>query len=94
MLEGVAQLLQGTDGRLKTLHGDMGVQGGGPQLAVPEELLDRANIAPRLQEGGGKAVSEGVGSDVFAQARHLSRLATGPRDRRGLQRLGGIAAGK
>jgi len=51
----------------------MGIDHGGPYVAVAEELLDRADVLPLLQQVGGKGVPEGVAAGRLADTRCLHR---------------------
>ena len=54
--------------------GDVEINGGGVDGSVPEELLDKIQIRPGFQQVSGKAVAEGMGSDVFLEACGLAGL--------------------
>ena len=55
-------------GRLHGGRRDVGVDGGGLEVAVPEQDLDGADVGAGFEEVGGEAVAEGVDGDVLAQA--------------------------
>ena len=48
--------------------GDVGVDLGGGEAGVAEELLDGAEVGAVLQQVGGEGVAEGVGADVVLGA--------------------------
>jgi hypothetical protein len=51
-----------------------GVDHGGADVAVAEQLLDGADVAVGLQQVGGKAVAAGVARDALADPRLSHRF--------------------
>lgn len=49
------------------LH-DMGVDHGGADILVPEQLLNGADVVTVFKQVGGKAVAKGVAGDRFGNA--------------------------
>src|SRR4051812_13110698 len=47
------------------LQGHPGIEGGGVELAMPEQHLDDADVGLALQEVGGEAVPQGVHGDAL-----------------------------
>lgn len=54
---------------------DVGVNHGGADVAVAEELLDRADVVAGLEQVRGEAVAESVAGGSFCEARGLHRVA-------------------
>jgi hypothetical protein len=56
---------------------DVGVEHGGANVSMSQQFLYRADVAPRLQKVGGKAMSKGVATRRLQYAgaahRHLYR---------------------
>ena len=71
--------------RLQGRRRDVGVDRGGPEVAVPEQHLDRPDVGAGLQQMGREAVAQGVDGDVLAQARGAGGLDAGPVHRPGGQ---------
>jgi hypothetical protein len=46
---------------------DVGVDHGGRDVAVAEELLDGADVVSGFQKVGGEGVAEGVAADAFGE---------------------------
>ena len=69
-VEPIERTRRGFDGRWR----DVGVDGGGSEVAVSEQDLDDRMSVPALQQVGGEAVAQGVDGDVLAQPRGLPRL--------------------
>jgi hypothetical protein len=61
---------------------NVGVDHGGPEVAVAEELLDGADVGAVLQEVGREGVPEGVAGDAFRDAGGGGRAADGALDAR------------
>ena len=55
----------------------MGVDHGGRDVAVAEELLDGADVVAGFEEVGREAVAEGVAGRRFGEARRADRLVEG-----------------
>jgi hypothetical protein len=67
-----AGLVEGAaDGEGATIE-DVGVDHGGGDVAVTEELLDGADVVARLEEVGGEAVPEGVAGGRFGEVSGLT----------------------
>jgi hypothetical protein len=55
----------------------MGVDHGGPDIAVPQHLLDRPDIAIGLEQMTGRAMAEGVRCGPLGNSRLAHRLFDG-----------------
>ena len=55
----------------------MGVDHGGGDVAVAEELLDGADVVAAFEEVGGEGVAEGVAGDSFGEVRFGGRSFDG-----------------
>ena len=64
-----AEIVQGTRNALATLLKDVGVDHGGGNIVVPEQLLNGADIGSALKQVGGEGMPKGMGADVL---RHTS----------------------
>ena len=53
----------------------MGIDHGGPHIAVPQQLLNGADIIIGLKQMTGKAVAEGMGRGPFGDLGFSDRLA-------------------
>jgi hypothetical protein len=62
--EAIERALGGLDGS----RGDVGVEGGGLEVAVSEEDLNGADVGASFEEVGGEAMAEGMGGDVLVEA--------------------------
>jgi hypothetical protein len=56
-LGGWSQRLQWTDDLAQDIGGDLGIQGGGLELLVPQQYLDDTDIHLLFQQVGGIAVT-------------------------------------
>ena len=54
--------------------GDLGVAGGGREVAVAEQHLDDADVGAALQQVGGEAVPQGVHGIFFVNPEYGERL--------------------
>ena len=75
--------IEGAAGRLDGGRRDVGVDGGGLEVAVPEQHLDRPDVGAGLEQVGGEAVPQGVDGDVLAQAGVAGGLDADPVHRPG-----------
>jgi hypothetical protein len=78
----------------EALGGDVGVTGGGLQVAVPQDLLQRHQIDLRFQQVGGVAVPQRVEADAPAEAAGQHRPVEQPLHGGGVQRPPGLVAGE
>ena len=56
--------------QLKPLLGHMGVDGGGGDVCMPQEHLDRPQVRSVIEQMGGKGVPQGVWGDGGLDLRH------------------------
>src|SRR5262245_43598508 len=64
-----AQVVQRARHPLSALLEDVGIDHGGLEIVVPQQLLNGSYVGSALQQMGGKGVAESVGTHVFGQAR-------------------------
>ena len=55
---------------------DVGVDHGGRHVAVPEQLLDGADVVAGFEEVGGEAVAQGVAGDPLGDSAAVAALLT------------------
>ena len=73
-----AEPIEGAAGRLHGGRRDVGVDGGGLEVAVSEQHLDRPDVGAGLEQVGGEAVPQGMDGDVLVQAGGPSGLDADP----------------
>ena len=58
----------------EVLAGDVGVDLGGGEVGVAEQLFDGLDVAPFVEDVGGEAVAEDVGADAVGvgERRHVA----------------------
>lgn len=65
---GASQRVEGAADAAGAEAEDVGVDHGGGDVAVAEELLDGADVVAALEEVGGEGVAEGVAGDSLRDA--------------------------
>ena len=61
-----AEIVQGTERPGRPVK-DVGVDHGGGNIVVPEQLRNGADVGAALQQVGGEGMPEGMGADVLRQ---------------------------
>ena len=59
---------------LQLFDADLGVNGGGVELLMPQQLLDIADVRPAFEHVRGAGVPEQMAASLFGQARLLHPL--------------------
>src|SRR5205823_11777476 len=79
--------VQGTRNALATLLKDVGVDQGGGNIVVPEQLLNGADVGAALKQVSGEGMPKGIGADVLCQTGTANRHLDGFVDNAGVNMM-------